>query len=298
MHTPLAVLFALATAVANALATVLQRKAARDVPVRGGLQWGLIAELLRRRVWLAGIAVVGAAAALQALALANGPISVVQPVFVLELPAALLLGGLLLRRPLTGSVWWAAACVTVGLVVALGAASPGLGSPDAKAGRWLPVLLALLSVAAVLAAVAALRRPGAARAALLALAAAICYAVTAALLKSAVFAWRADGVAGFLTAWQTYGFALVGVAALFLLSNALQSGPLVFSQPALTLGDAGVSLLLGGLLFGERIRTGWWVLAELAGAALVVVGVLLLSRSAQAHDLIAPPADEGAAPAR
>ncbi len=60
---------------------------------------------------------------------------------------------------------------------------------------------------------------------------------------------------------------MVGVAALFLLQNALQSGSLVFSQPALTLGDAGTSVALGMVLYGERIRGGWWVAVELAARA-------------------------------
>ncbi|CAM5292166.1 hypothetical protein SALBM217S_06764 [Streptomyces griseoloalbus] len=83
----LPVLFALGAALSNALATVLQRKAALTVPSPRGCA-GLILDLLRRPVWLIGIVVVITAGVCQAVALATGPITVVQPLFVLELPLA------------------------------------------------------------------------------------------------------------------------------------------------------------------------------------------------------------------
>ncbi|WP_223268047.1 hypothetical protein [Streptosporangium nondiastaticum] len=74
--------------------------------------------------------------------------------------------------------------------------------------------------------------------------------------------------------------------ALFLLENAMQSGPLTASQPALTLGDALVSLSLGITLYEERVRSGWWILPEAAGAALVLYGAMTISRVALARDLV------------
>ncbi|MET9967153.1 amino acid permease [Streptomyces sp. NPDC006356] len=92
MHTPLSVVFALCAALSNAVATVLQRKAALTVPRSAGLRAGLMLDLLRRPVWLAGILAVIAAAVCQALALATGPLTIVQPLFVLELPLAVISG--------------------------------------------------------------------------------------------------------------------------------------------------------------------------------------------------------------
>ncbi len=88
---------------------------------------------------------------------------------------------------------------------------------------------------------------------------------TAALIKDATHAWETGGVTGFFLAWQTYAFAATGVCALFLLDNAVQSGPLVASQPALTLGDALVSLVLGVTLYAERVRTGRRLIPDLSG---------------------------------
>ncbi|MER6982945.1 hypothetical protein ABT317_39790, partial [Streptomyces carpinensis] len=115
-------------------------------------------------------------------------------------------------------------------------------------------------------------------AAVLAAAAAIGNALTAAMLKSASGVLAADGFGAFLATWQTYGFAVVGVSSLLLLENALQAGSLAASQPALTIGDATVSLLLGVTLFGEHVRTGVWLLPELVGAGFIAWGVIRLTQ--------------------
>src|SRR5690606_29069671 len=74
-------------------------------------------------------------------------------------------------------------------------------------------------------------------------------------------------------------------AALFFLENALQSGPLVASQPAITLGDAGLSLALGLTLYAEYVRSGWWLVPQLLGVALIAGGVFALARLPQARVL-------------
>ncbi|GAA4790004.1 DMT family transporter [Streptomyces ziwulingensis] len=274
----LPVLFALLAAFSNASATVLQRRAALTVPQSQGFRLSLILDLLRRPVWLAGMVAVVVAGVAQAVALATGPLTLVQPLFVLELPLALLLASMTTGRRMPRVMWQAVVAVVAGLGVALGAAAPGHGQDDVTLARWLPALVAC-GVGTVLLAGAGLRRPvGKARAGCLGAATAVCYALTAALMKDAMRVLDTDGLTGFLTTWQTYGFAAAGVGAVLLLEHAMQGGPLVASQPALTLGDATVSLLLGVLLYQEGIRTGWWLLPQVLGVALIVVGVLVLAR--------------------
>jgi drug/metabolite transporter (DMT)-like permease len=288
LHTVLPVVFAVCAALSNAVATVLQRKAALTVPRSQGLRAGLIADLLRRPVWLAGIVAVIGAAVCQALALATGPLTIVQPLFVLELPLTLIVASLLMRRHLPRTGWLAVTVVVAGLAVALAAASPAGNRTHVELDRWIPALAVCAGAVAGLT-VAALRRPeGRARAACLGAATAISYAVTAALMKTAVHILDEQGLEGFLTAWQTYAFAATGVCALFLLENAMQAGPLVASQPALTLGDALVSLALGITLYEETVRSGWWLLPQLFGVALIAAGVFALARIPFTQSLVAP----------
>src|ERR1700761_4141301 len=94
VHTMVCVFFALLTAASNACAAVLQRRAAAQVPTERSMHLSLIADLIKRRVWLAGIGMVIVAAVAQAAALATGPIALVQPIFIIELPVTLVLAAL------------------------------------------------------------------------------------------------------------------------------------------------------------------------------------------------------------
>ena len=279
------VLFALSGAFSNALATVLQRKAALSVPRSDKLRARLMLDLLRHPVWLAGIVAVIAAAVCQAVALATGPLTVVQPLFVLELPLTLVIAAVLLHGRMSRLGWVAVAAVVAGLAVVLVAASPVGNRTHAPMDRWVPAL-AVCSVVIVALVVTALRRPeGRGRAACFGLATAVAYAMTAALMKTSMHTLDDGGVTAFLTTWQTYGFAVFGGTALFLLENAMQAGPLVASQPAITLGDASMSLALGLTVYEEYVRTGWWLLPQLLGVTLIAAGVFTLSRMSLARAL-------------
>jgi drug/metabolite transporter (DMT)-like permease len=275
----LSVLFALLGAASNATGTVLQRKAALAVPPEDALRPRLLVDMVRQPVWLLGICGVIGAALFQALALVTGPLALAQPVFILELPFALLIAMPVLRRKLPPSGWIAVGGMVAGLAVALSSAAPSGGAKQAAMARWIPAVVVCGGIVATAVFLALHRRSGAPRAALLGTAAAVANALTAALMKSAANTFSEHGGGAFLTAWQTYGFAVCGISAVFLLENALQAGPLAASQPALTLGDALVSLLLGVTLYGEHIRTGWWVLPELAALALITVSTVYLSRA-------------------
>ncbi|WP_031070961.1 DMT family transporter [Streptomyces sp. NRRL S-118] len=272
-------LFALCAAASNALATVLQRRATLTVPQAQGFRPGLLLDLLRRPIWLAGMLAVIVAGVGQAVALATGPLALVQPLFVLELPLALLFGSLADRQRLARPLWAAVAAVVAGLGLALMAAAPEGNRTHVPLDRWVPTLAGCAVVVLALTTAALRRPPGRARAGCLGAATAVCYALTAALMKTSMHILDDSGVGAFFSTWHTYAFAVCGICALLLLEHALQGGPLVASQPALTLGDAGVSLVLGVLLYEEHVRTGWWLVPELLGVGLIVVGVFTLARA-------------------
>ncbi len=273
----LSVVFALLTALANGSASVFQRRAARDAPQSKALHLSLFGYLIRRKVWLVGIALIIVAAVCQATALATGPVALVQPIFIIELPFTLLLASRLSRRRLPRLTWWAVVLVTVSLGAGLAAAAPSGGAAHAPAHVWVVTLVVTGCFEAVLI-VAGVRLNGNARAAAFALAAACGYALTATLMKGAMAA-LARGVVPFFSSWELYGTAVAGVGALFLLQNSLQAGSLVAAQPPLTLGDALISVAYGVSVFGENLRTGVWLAAEIVAVLLIAVGCVEISRS-------------------
>ena len=284
VHTMLCVLFALLTAGSNACAAVLQRKAAAQVPPEHSLHVSLIADLMRRKVWLAGIGMVIVAAVAQAAALATGPIALVQPIFIIELPVTLVLAALANhnRAALGRLPWNAIILTTAALGVGLALAQPSGAVAAARDGSWIIALLATAAFLTVLVITASSTR-GEPRAALLGLAAACGYALTAALMKNAMSDLD-EGAVQFFTNWHIYATAAAGVGSLFLLQNALQAGSLVASQPMLTVGDALISIALGVTLFSEQLRVGWWLVPEVVALTAIIVGCVQISKSPLASE--------------
>ncbi|MGW1161192.1 DMT family transporter [Streptomyces sp. NPDC002519] len=287
----LAVVFAVLAAGSNAVGTVLQRRAAVAAP-DSTARFGLIRQLLRSPVWFGGILGVVFAALFQALALNVGTLAAVQPLFILELPLALLAGSAVFRVRVSRKAWLYVLCIFVGLAVSLFSVAPSGGRSQVPGLWWVPALAVVGGVGAVLV-LAGFRRPhGLARAACLAAAAAIGNALTAALVKSAMHILSEEGAGGFFLAWQTYGFAAAGSLSILLLGYAMQSGPLIASQPALTLGDATVSFCLGVVLYAESPRHGLWLLPAFLGVALLCYGVFALSRTPCLAECVHPEAEE------
>jgi drug/metabolite transporter (DMT)-like permease len=292
----LSVVFALLTALANGSASVCQRRAASEAPPSRALHLSLLGYLVRRKVWLAGVGLTTVAAVCQATALATGPVALVQPIFIIELPFTLLLASKLYRRRIPRLTWAAVILVTVSLGAGLAAAAPSGGGTHASPRVWMITLIVTGCFEAVLIGLG-VRLRGDPRAAALALAAACGYALTATLMKTAMAA-LSHGVVPFFTCWQLYGTAVAGVGALFLLQNSLQAGSLVAAQPPLTLGDALISVSFGVTVFGESVRTGGWLAAEIVAVLLIALGCLELSRSlARTHAAEVPAADTGPAAA-
>ena len=286
------VLFALLTAACNGTASVLQRMAAQTAPADKALHLSLFGYLIRRKVWLAGIGMVTLAAVCQAAALDTGPVALVQPIFIIELPFTLLLASRVIHRKLPARTWWAVLIVTVSLGIGLAAADPSGGGGHAPIRIWIITLIVTGVFEAVIITVG-VRARGNARGAALGLAAACGYALTATVMKGAV-AHLSAGIVPFFSTWQLYAAAAAGVGSLFLLQNALQAGTLVAVQPPLTLGDALISCSYGVTVFNENVRTsGWLLVVEIAAVLAIAYGCIELSRSlADVHRT--PPAPQPA----
>jgi drug/metabolite transporter (DMT)-like permease len=273
------VLFALLTALFNGLASVFQRMAASTAPAAKALHLSLFGYLIKRKIWVAGIAMVVVASVCQATALATGPVALVQPIFIIELPFTLLVASKLAHRKLPRMTWYAVGLVTVALGGGLAAAAPSGGGDHASLRVWVLTLIATGAFLTVVIAIG-VRTKGNTRAAAFGLAAACGYALTATLMKSAVSTLDQQGVLAFFKTWELYGTAIAGVGALFLLQNALQAGSLVAVQPPLTLGDALISACYGVTVFGEDVNTAGWLLAvEIVAVIAVAIGIVELSRS-------------------
>jgi drug/metabolite transporter (DMT)-like permease len=281
-------LFAVLAACANATSSVLQRKADRKVPKGQNLSMQLIRSVLRQPVWFGGVLAVTIGFLLQAAALSNGELAVVEPVLVLELPITLLIATWVFHARLHLREWGAIGVMAAGLAgLLLGLAPTGGRSSGVAWYTWIAGISINLAVIAAL--VAWGRRGPAGRgphsqqssglqAAVLAVAGGCGFGLTAALIK-AVTSTFSQGFVALLSSWELYAMVVTGVGAMFLVQSALNAGTLVAAQPGLTLSDPIVSILWGVLAFHERVRGGWFLIVTIIGGSVMVGAVLVLARS-------------------
>lgn len=267
---------AVLAACANAASSVLQRMANRQVPGREhGLH--LVAALVRRPVWLAGIGAITAGFLLQAAALSRGALAVVEPVLILELPTTLLIAGAVFRGRLRLREWAAVTAITAGLAGLLYFLSPSAAPRSHVSGRsWavgVSVNLAVIGALALAARTGGRTR----RAALLGIAAGSGFGLAAALMKAMTGALD-GGFGHVLVAWQTYGMIGAGLLGMLLLQGALHAGSLIAAQPGVTGADPVVSVLWGVIGFGETIRHGVFLALAAGSALLIVAGIIELAR--------------------
>ncbi|MBV7700477.1 DMT family transporter [Streptomyces sp. TRM70350] len=271
-------LLAVLAAVASALASVLQRKAARDQPGKDNLSLRLVWHLLHRPVWLGGILSVIASFLLQAAALGTGRISVVQPLLALELPAALMVSRFLLGGRMGRREWGASAVMAAGvagLIIALG---PGRGKTSSVSGTGWLIGCGVNALVIVVGVLWARGVSGSRRAAVLGATTGCAFGLTAALMKGMTNAFS-HGLVALFTSWQLWAMIAVGGCAVFLLQSALHAGRLLATQPGLTMADPVVAILWGVLVFQESVRGGLFILPAVLAAAAAAAAVMVLSRS-------------------
>jgi drug/metabolite transporter (DMT)-like permease len=290
-------LLAVLAACANATSSVLQRKANREVPRKQNLSPRLIWSLAHQPTWFGGVLAVTAGFLLQAAALGNGQLSVVEPILVLELPATLILASWVFRSRLGRREWACVIVMAAALASMLFTLSPSAGQTSRV--HWYAWLTAIGVNLAVVGALVAFGRRGSAgtrRAGLLGAAAGSMFGLTAALMK-AMTGTFAGGIGAVATHWELYGMIACGVLGMFLLQSALNAGRLIAAQPGLTLSDPIVSILWGVLVYGERVRAGWFAVLAAVSALVLTAAVLVLIRSPLLSD-DSDPAEEGRPAAR
>jgi drug/metabolite transporter (DMT)-like permease len=271
--------FAVLAAGANAVSSVLQRKADRDLPSRDNLSWRLVVDVLRQPAFFLGVAGLTLGFLLQAAALGSGPLATVEPILIIELPLTLLIGSVAFKARLHAREWTATLAITLGLIALLYALSPTGGEHGQVV--WYGWVIGIGANVALIAALiaAALRGGSARRSALLGVATGSGFGLTAALIKAVTNAFASGGFVSIFSTWQTYAMIVAGGLSVFLLQSALNAGSLVTAQPGFTGADPIVSMLWGVVAFGEQVRTGPFLVLAVAGAAVAGWGIYRLSGS-------------------
>ncbi len=278
MTSVIAVVAALTAAFCFAEASLVQQTVARASGADEVLRFRLLLDLARRPRWLAGIGLDALSFFILALALAFGPLTLVQPLASLDVLFVLPLIARRQHRRLTLGDGIGAVLVAAGIATFLAIATPtgGTAVPDLTA--WTPVFLgaALLSG---LATMAGLRVEGKARVIWLAVAAGAVYGVLDSLAKATVDVVATRGL-GVMTTWEPWALLAAGITGALLGQSAFSSGALSLSLPVIGTLAPITAVVIGATVFGEQLASAAWQLGvQLGGGALAVAGIFLLSRS-------------------
>jgi drug/metabolite transporter (DMT)-like permease len=272
------VLAALAAASCFAGAAVLQQEAAQATSPEESLKLRLLVDLLRRPKWLTGVALLVGGYGFQALALAYGPVGLVQPIVVTELAIAIPIAMWRRHRHPLPRDWIGITAVLGGVSGFLILASPaeGIGNPDTP--TWIACLVPVSTIVVILVALAAPRH-GPRRAMLLGAAAGCAFGLLAVLTKATTYQ-LSHNITAALTSWQPYLLIAAGIAALVISQSAYQAGPLAYSMPLIAVLEPLLSVLIGATAFGEEIRlTGGYLIAQAVTALTAIAGITVLATS-------------------
>lgn len=275
----LAATLALVAACSNATSNILQRIANREEKGVRTLSLTLVKDLLHNPLWFAGVAAVMFSFILQASALRYGPLAMVEPLIVAELPLTFVGAALFLHASLGRREWAAAVVMAGGLATLVYFLDPHGGQTVSVSPLKWVVGLGLCVGAVIVLVIAGVHTTGDRRAALYGVATGIGFGVTAALMKGAVGSLSTGWVSVF-TSWETYAMVAAGIGSMFVLQNALQAGKIVAAQPGITLLDPFIAIMWGIFAFDEQPAPSAVHLGlATGGGVLMVAGALLLSRS-------------------
>ncbi|HEX6405103.1 MAG TPA: DMT family transporter [Pseudonocardiaceae bacterium] len=265
---------AVAGAASFGLASAVQQRATKQVPTTGTLDPRLLLELVRRPVWVLGIGTVIVGLSLQLVALAYGPLVLVQPLLVTGVLFGAVFSALLAHRRVDRLVVLGALGAVAGLSAFLVLARPTGGSTQLEQDGWglLPLAIAL-GATVLVCLTAASRYHGAVQVAALAAATGVLYGLTAGLMKVVTSQFRSGGPTEVFTHPVLYVVCAIGPMGFLLSQNTFQHGTLIAPALAIiTIVDPLVGVAIGVSWLGEQVNSSPGVLAGELIAVLVIMG--------------------------
>ncbi|MFG2953876.1 DMT family transporter [Streptomyces sp. NPDC048291] len=263
----LSVLLSFVSAVAYAGGAIVQEQVAVSSPDE---QYAP----LRRPSWWGAMALNGLGGLLHVVALAYGPLSLVQPLGALTIVFALPMAALFVGRRAGATAWRGAIMATVGLAGLLSL----VGSSDShtldSAGRIGVAVVTGAAVVALMIAGRAAHRHPAVRSVLLAVASGIAFGMSSVFTKVVAIDWD-GGIATADLLWLSV-IGAYAVAGVLISQAAYRGGGLAAPLATLTVVNPVLAAAVGITMFGETFRYGATGTLLALGCGVVAAGGLIL----------------------
>ncbi|GLF92766.1 DMT family transporter [Streptomyces yaizuensis] len=264
-----ALLLSLVSAVAYAAGAIVQERVAAAVPARPYAP-------LQHAGWWCAVLLNGVGAVLHVVALAYGPLSVVQPLGALTIVFALPMAALFVGRRAGSTAWRGALMATVGLAGLL-AVSGDTGSHTLGNGpRGVLTAVTLGAVALLFLVAQTVARP-VLRSVLLATAAGTAFGIASVVTKTVAVDWEWSRPVAQWTSLVV--IAVLAVAGLLLSQASYRGAGLAAPLATVTVSNPVVSAVVGITMFGESFRFGvLGAVVAVAFGAVTAYGLVLLTR--------------------
>ena len=262
---------------------VIQQREAAHTDPGSGLSLRLMSQLMRRRIWWAGVASMIVGYVLAGWSLGSGNLVLVEPLIAANLLFALPIAAMWCRQRPSWRSMLAALALAAGVTGFVVAARPNGGRsvsipPNTWAGAGV-----VAAVTVAFATAMALRRRGDRRAAWLGAATGIVYGMQDSLTRR-VYGGIADSAFDLLTSWPVWVLLAVGALGVLLAQNAFDCAPLSASLPAISVFEPMTGIALGIVVFHSHVRTDPFSLGLAAFSLLVMlVGAHAVSKSHVVH---------------
>ncbi|MET8238852.1 DMT family transporter [Streptomyces sp. NPDC005133] len=242
----LSVLLSLISAVAYAAGAIVQERVATAGDGRSFAP-------LRNRVWWVAVALNGVGAVLHVVALAYGPLSLVQPLGALTIVFALPMAAVFARRRARATAWRGAIMATVGLAGLL-ALTGNKESHTLGGSEQLMLATVTFGGVALLLLIAKGMRPPVVRSVVLAAAAGVAFGIASVFTKTVAMQWASGSVGAGLPALAV--IAALASAGLLLSQSAYRGAGLTAPLATVTVVNPVIASAVGITLFGEQFQHG------------------------------------------
>ncbi|WP_406423694.1 DMT family transporter [Streptomyces sp. NBC_00842] len=262
----LSVLLSLVSAVAYAAGAIVQERVATAGDGRSLTP-------LRNRVWWVAVALNGVGAVLHVLALAYGPLSLVQPLGALTIVFALPMSALFVRRRAGSTAWRGAIMATVGLAGLLALTGSGESHTLDGPEQFMLATVTFGAVALLLVVSKGVQKP-VVRSVVLAGAAGVAFGIASVFTKTVAMEWTSGAVGAGLPSLLVIA-ALAG-AGLLLSQAAYRGAGLTAPLATVTVVNPVIAAAVGITLFGEEFRHGTAGTVLALACGVVAAGGLIM----------------------
>jgi len=259
---------------------VLQQYTAEQEPDSRFLSLRILTDLLRQPRWVAGICCMVVGMLLSAWAIGHLELTLVEPLLSTNLLFALVLAVPMSKQ----AVRWPAIagalvlCAGVALLSDTRTTKP-IGLSFGSVSHW--PAAAIIAGIAFVAVQLGRRANGQVRATLTGLGAGLVFGIQDAFTRQTLKVLEGNHPWTVLfSTWSAYALVGAGIVGIWLMQSAFSAAPLQASLPTIAAGEPLAGIVLGIVVFGDRIQISTGMLAiEAGGIAALIVGVVAVARS-------------------